>query len=328
MVRRRQTNPDDSLRSLLRETQQDPTAQNLTRLAFAAKRENQAVVFKFAEYDSWIYRLLPHKKLVSVWGGQTGTTNDWHELAGGQRLETWLRKKTKHKFQAKPAVTIGEVILVPMEVEKHLVWRPISQVGHQGHADFVDYLLPNEVYQMFSQRRQNPDESARKRVRQAKLSKTVEDQAKVLVDRIRSGKLDPRLVELAAGLRDEASLLIFPDADASIGLAAMTLNRKNQRKLITWIRRRRKDYGAIVSIGGTFREDQSVEPLSRYYWNLLTHALIGRNAAVTDVVGFWQEVLRTEGGSNQNWKQERVANEQDALRNRVISLLLWGVDGR
>ncbi len=54
------------------------------------------------------------------------------------------------------------------------------------------------------------DERSRQRARLARATKTLEDQARVLVDRIRAGELDPNTVEWAAQLGSPVARTLYP----------------------------------------------------------------------------------------------------------------------
>ncbi len=327
---KRRKNPDDSLRSLLRTTQQDPTAQNLTKLAFAAKRENQAVVFKF-NYDTWIYRLLPHKKIVSVWGGQPRTNNDWHELVGGREIGAWLRRKLKYsKYRPGSSTTIDEVILIPNEVEKHMVMLPTSNVL-QDRAGFVDYILPHEAYQLFSRKRTNPDEDLRRSFRRAKQTGTAEDKIKALIDRLRNGQVDMHRIANAASL-DHAGLradsdqrvaeIVVPnwrDTGAvwtsEIKVKAELLNKQELNELSKFITKR-------------FQASEYALGLSKHSRNEL-NKLRGKAAKA----GLWYEILRMREnyandyltGPRYHLMADAALGEVYGLQDKLASLLLWGV---
>ncbi len=191
---------DTSLQALLRTTRQDPTLANITKLVFAAKRENQTV---YLREQNFLIRLEPAKKRISVHIGQIGqiegmprSGSRWWTYYSG--LNTFYNPK---KSKGATAFTIYLRETVDLWGPQEAGGEPLDSpniIGHEGSMPWTPV-------------RTNPDEQDRKRSRQAKQTGSVADQAAAIVDKMRSGELDPDLVEWAASLGSPVARAVFPN---------------------------------------------------------------------------------------------------------------------
>jgi len=174
-------NPDSDLRALLRATQIDPTKANLTKLAFAAKREGQTVWLTsracfLGPSGSLIAWLDPKKKMIHVYSG----------LGSMERMDGFSGFYDR-LTQAGVAFDVELRPTYPTPFEK-------------GWNEWLNQTQENPPHD---------DSDSRSRERQAKATGSIEDQAKVLIDRMRHGELDPKRVIYAAWLGDEVARRII-----------------------------------------------------------------------------------------------------------------------
>lgn len=322
---------DQEISRLLQQTRADPSVENLSRLSYLAKRVGLAVTFVAnwnGTHESY-YRLVPTRNKAGIPLIERGGAylKKWDRLSK-RTLQRWYDGHAQKPRRESNGIVYGGVPTILKVVLVDPSWTPQQvkdyELAHRndwGNISFTE--IADQIEDEFRQnpttwrkKKSNPDDSYRQRERLSRQDDSPEAQAKLLVERIRTGELWPEKVKIAAQLGDKASQMVTGETSRGYGRtiesAVMILSRRQAGQIFEYVLNEASRYAEQHEIDG-----EAFNTINWFINDEIEEDIIYKDSVAMIVLSYWEILAGL-------WRQTPLEAKHmaDRLNQRLIDYLL------